>query len=59
MRQIKGKTVQLDINPKGRQESELERQDKEQAVERRMTKLERQIAWLVAKYGAEMPESLK
>ena len=58
MRQIKGKAVQLDIKPTGRDESELERQKVEEVAERRITKLENQIAFLLAKYS-DVPENLK
>ncbi|HQO21091.1 MAG TPA: hypothetical protein PLA03_12140 [Acidobacteriota bacterium] len=58
MRKIEGKAVKLDIKPTGRDESELERQKVEEVAERRIKKLENQIAFLLAKYS-DVPENLK
>jgi len=58
MRKIKGTAVQLDINPKGRTESELERQDRDNQINRKFGKHEQAMKFILSKF-ADCPDDLK
>jgi hypothetical protein len=58
MRAIKGKAVQLDIMPQPREESEIEKMDKETQVERRLTVQANALKWLLSKFD-DVPDEYK
>ena len=58
MRKIEGKAVKLDINPKGKVESELERAEREDTVNRKFGEHERAIRFLLEKFP-DCPDDIK